>query len=378
MVTRTVFLILFFLCTVIQTASALDTLAVKDLSNDWTFYRAGEYLPLVDYNSFSGRTIHFELTDAGLLDGYLRINTTRKISLFANDQLLAIIAEDTKILSLKEVRSQVGFPIMFTLYAPALEPRSIRTHVVKIAEGPLSRSGNVPLTFRKEKNSFSDFFTIALVFLLMFTAVLYHYFPRTFSEYFRIRRAFSFRETDENLLKSRPISQENFFFYLFFCLLVALVLLSVAHLGEISPSLSGVVFFQNVGSGIWTWTKLVFIVFSWLVVKFILINNMTWMFHLGSFNNNHFYNYIRINLIMLLVILIITTISYFSFQTVSSGYYQTVFYLLLVFMGLRVLVIYLKLMNAGGFKYLHLFSYLCATELIPYGIILSSGLNQPF
>ena len=379
-VTKTIHLILFFVSLATSPVMALDTLLVKDLADDWVYYHPGkeQYLPLVDPAELRGRTIHFQVSDPSLLQAYLKISSVKEISLFANEQLLGIVNDDTLLLSLETVKDHVGFPISFTLYSPKLSPRSIKTGIVTITGQPPGRIGEVPLTLKRERSSFPGFFTLALVILLIFTAILYYYFPRTFLEYFKMTRAFSFRETDENLLKSRPISQVNFFFYLFFCLLVALVLMTVAHLGGIRLSQPVLFSYETVGAGIWLWSKLMFVVFAWLVVKFILINNMVWLFKLGSFNNNHFYNHIRINLIILLLVLLVTVLSFFSFHTVSASYYQTLFYLSLILIGLGILVIYLKLMNAGNFKYVHLFSYLCATELIPYGIIISSGLNQPF
>ncbi len=373
------FLLVFLLLAAVP-ATASDTLLVKDLSEEWIFYHPGkeQYLPLVDHRELRGKTIHFQISDPEQIDTYLKVSSIQEVSLFVNNQLLSTLKGDTLLFSLRDVKSYVGFPLQFTLYSPRLTAGSIKTEMVTITGRPPGKIGEVPLTFKRERSSFAGFFTLALVVILIFTAILYYYFPRTFMEYFKISRAFSFRETEENLLKSRPISQVNFYFYLFFCLLVALVLMTVAHLGDIRLSHPGPFIYNSLGEGIWRWSKLILAVFAWLVIKFILINNMAWLFKLGSFNNNHFYNHIRINLVILLVILAVIVLSYFSFHTVAESFYQALFYLSLVLIALGILVIYLKLMNAGNFKNVHLFSYLCATELIPFGVIISSGLNQPF
>ncbi len=69
-------------------------------------------------------------------------------------------------------------------------------------------------------------------------------------------------------------------------------------------------------------------------------------------------------------------VSYFTFFKVDPGYYELMGYMLFGALVLRVIIIFFKLMNSSSHSVLHLFSYLCATELIPLIMVVSVGFNQ--
>ncbi|TRX53655.1 DUF4271 domain-containing protein [Fulvivirga sp. M361] len=359
---------------------AIDTVQVKDLSDEWVYYDSweGVYMPLVENGIFQGNTIHFECEKKEFLDYYLRVISPGEVTVFINNRLIYGISNDTLFMSVNEIKRKVGYPATITLYAPNIVPSTISTDIVRLSNESLDQLADVPLTFKREVSSFPDFFTTAIILLLACAAVLYNYFPRVFAEFFKASKAFSFRETDENLLKSKPVSQINLFFYLFFSLLAALVILSLTHLGQFTSSSSGLFFFESYSNGIWEWFKLMLIIFVWLVVKFILVSNTSWLFQLGGFVNNHFYNYIRINFIMLIGVLLAIVIFYFTYETPNTSHYRSVFFFGYALMGLQVVMVSLKLLTVSSFKKVHLFSYLCTTELVPFGILLSLGLNQPY
>lgn len=359
---------------------AIDTVRVKDLSDKWVYYDSWDesYMPLVRKGPFQGNTIHFTCEEDEFLDDYLQVTSSGEVTVFVNNKLIHILNNDTLFIPVDEIRKKVGYPATVTLYATEIVPSTLSTYIVRLSDESLGQLADVPLTFKRKISLFSDFFTAALVFLLICTAILYNYFPRVFVEYFKTRRAFSLREIDENLLKSKPVSQVNFLVYVFFSLMAALVIISLIHLSQFTALGSGLYFFESFSTGIWEWVRITLIVFVWLVVKFILITNTTWLFRLGNFSANHFYNYIRLNFLMLFSVLIIAMIFYYAFGTPASDHYRTIFYLAYVLMGLQVIVISLKLMATSSFKKVHLFSYLCTTELMPYGILLSIGFNQPY
>ena len=189
-------------------------------------------------------------------------------------------------------------------------------------------------------------------------------------------RAFSIREAEENLLKSRPLSLVNIYFYTFFSLLCGLVFLSLFHLAKLQVPGFNRIYINTIWYGLWLWLQISFAVLFWLLLKLLLIYNIARLFQLGSFSPNHFFNYVRILLITLLCSIAVLVLNFFTLSIVNPVSYNTFLLTLLVVFGLTVLMIYLKLMGASGLKSLHLFSYLCSTELVPYGIILSLGISQ--
>ena len=74
------------------------------------------------------------------------------------------------------------------------------------------------------------------------------------------------------------------------------------------------------------------------------------------------------------VLSLVTATVYLGIYNYPDAVYSAFYQMVLLATLPVILVIYLKLMNAASYKNLHLFSYLSATELIPFVIILSFGI----
>ena len=62
---------------------------------------------------------------------------------------------------------------------------------------------------------------------------------------------------------------------------------------------------------------------------------------------------------------------YLGLDLTYERFYRIVVYVITGLFLVRMLVIFLKLMTAQGNTFLHLFSYLCATELIPFFLVIN-------
>ena len=209
---------IFLLFPTLVAQAAADTLVITDLSNEWLYYNQGDdtYLPLVEREKFEGRTLHFALSRSATGNDYLQIISRQQLSLLIDGKLWAMIENDTLVLAMDEIFKDKSGNVPITLYSEFLNPNLIEAYILRLTDSLPSPLSGVPISYRRERSSFSDFFVVALMILLAYAAALYNYFPRVFFEYLRFSRAFSFRETEENLLKSRALSQVNLFFYGFF------------------------------------------------------------------------------------------------------------------------------------------------------------------
>ncbi|MEM9297899.1 MAG: DUF4271 domain-containing protein [Bacteroidota bacterium] len=357
---------------------ASDTLVIKDFSNEWLYFnpKSENYQPLVEPEKFKGNTLHFKVERSGIGDDYLQVIGKNVLSIFNGKRLIDIVQSDTFMLPLQNLSpNAVGqFPI--TLYAKDIDPETVQAKIVRLANIDSSPISNVAVSYKRERSSFSEFLVFSLLILTAIGAALYNYFPRVSIEYLKVSRAFSIRESEENLLKSRPLSLVNIYFYTFFSLLCGLVFLSLFHLAKLQVPGFNRIYINTIWYGLWLWLQISFAVLFWLLLKLLLIYNIARLFQLGSFSPNHFFNYVRILLITLLCSIAVLVLNFFTLSIVNPVSYNTFLLTLLVVFGLTVLMIYLKLMGASGLKSLHLFSYLCSTELVPYGIILSLGISQ--
>jgi hypothetical protein len=111
---------------------------------------------------------------------------------------------------------------------------------------------------------------------------------------------------------------------------------------------------------------------SYFVVKYILISITGYIFNLSKLSGIHYFEFLRTSTWASLIILLWAVLAYigkiFS-PEVFIGWLQLT---IIVFALLRVFKMIVALNKMSGFHNLYLFSYLCATEIIP--IILVSQL----
>ena len=105
-------------------------------------------------------------------------------------------------------------------------------------------------------------------------------------------------------------------------------------------------------------------------MKFIYLHLLGWIFNVSELVKVQFYELIKVSLKFNLLLTVLTTAVYFSSYfhlKMSFEYfiYFTIFSLAVVL--LRVGHLSFKL---SGFRNIYLFSYLCATEILPLVIIV--------
>ncbi|MTI24661.1 DUF4271 domain-containing protein [Fulvivirga kasyanovii] len=372
--------IFFYLIPGLYTFEAIgaDTTLVRDVSHDWYFYdeSGGSYLPLVSRSSFRGKTIHFDISPSDFHNSILQVRGEQEFSFFLNNRMLGVIKN--KSYDLDSLKSAYGSDQWhFTIYHKKLDPFGVSTRIVKYSSKDKPLAENPVIVRTRDVHPFYNFVITALVLIGAFLAALYNYFPRMLSDFFKTSRAFSLRESDENLFKSRPLNQINLLIYLYLSFLVGLVLLLLVYQSDIHVEAS---LFNPDGywDSLWKWFQLSMLITGWFFAKYLLISNMSSLFKLGNFVVSHFFNYIRMTLIIFSLALIAIVLSRFGFTIFSADYYSSIINIILIFLGLRVVILFFKLLSSASYKTLHLFSYLCGTEVIPFGIVLYLGLNQPF
>ena len=357
-----------------------DTLMIQDMMAEAYFYdKASEsYLPLVDPSQFQGKAIHFRLEEKlhqGLL---LRVSGGGKFSIFIDKKLVRLLKPGVDLSwPTDDLFSKYGNAIEITFYSDGLDCENISANlfsVVETVEGQLSENEVIILQQRKNAAAFNNFLIVGLLVLGLSSATLYNYYPRVTADFFKFERAVAFREIDENLLKSRPFNRVNILFYLLFCLLSGLLLVATFVLSQFSIAIK----VDSTPALIWLWLRTSGIILVWLIIKYLMVRNFTSLFNVKGFLPSHFFNYIRLGFFIFTASLVVTAIAYIGFEITNPDYYKTLFTMLLIAVAMRTLLIMFKLMNSASYKFLHLFSYLCGTEIIPLGIILFLGFNQPF
>ncbi|MBL3657758.1 DUF4271 domain-containing protein [Fulvivirga sediminis] len=350
---------------------------IRNLDQDWYFYEDNGYLPVIDKGEHYGKTLHFNLNSDDYADAMVLFRSDQQLSVFINNQL-SFVLKNKKLLAIDSLAERYGENMHFTIYNKNLNPFGIDNHILRIDSSSTSPLSNDLVIIKQRKRTiFNEVIIVGMVILLALLAVLYSSYPKVFNDFFKVRRALGVRELDENLLKSRPLSPVNLLFYFYLSLMVAVLLMLYVNL---SATFQEVAIFRSESFwyGLFNMLKISLLAFSWFLLKYLLITNLTSLFKLGFFQSSHFYNSMRINLLLISIYFIIIAGSYFCFSILNPEYYTNLFNILLTIMGLRVIILFFRLMNTGSYKTLHLFSYLCGTEVVPYVVLLYFGFNQPF
>ncbi|QSE98335.1 DUF4271 domain-containing protein [Fulvivirga lutea] len=353
-------------------SAQVDTVKVQDFSNNWVFFNGSEILPLVKKSDFSGNIISFSVDKTSMQDALIRVSHPKAYSVFVNDELIETGSGDI-YLDLNDLGINDS-EINLTVYSKELNPYLLITSALKLVDQSLSPiSNDVVIVNPRSKESFKSFYIAAWIIILVYLAALLTYYPRMLDEYFRVTRAFSPRELDENLLKNRIFTGTNISFYVFISLSLGLLIISTIHLSGLFPEQLRY-YPDTMLMGLINWLFISLLVLASILLKYIIISVFTSLFQLKDFLSNHFYNFLRLGLIITMPLNVFIGVVYFGIYQYPHTIYQSVYSLLLYASLLVVAIIYLKLMNSGGYKNLHLFSYLCGTELIPYVIILNLGI----
>ena len=112
------------------------------------------------------------------------------------------------------------------------------------------------------------------------------------------------------------------------------------------------------------------LVFGVLMAKIFLLGLLAGIFKLTDFGPAQFHNYVRLLLVSFIfcsTFLLILVMFDLQFSAWFSRLSYCIVGMSIVFVGIT----FLKLMARGGFTVFHLFSYLCASEIIPLIILLN-------
>jgi hypothetical protein len=368
---------LIFLCLLPSICSAQqDTVVVKDFSNVWTFFDDEKNLPLVRKSDFEGNIIRFSVDVRDFEGAYLYIESPQEISLFING-VLQQVTRRKLLLDFGDIKMGSD-TLSFTVYAKSLNPYLLTTKAIKIIDADYDPIKNdVVIVNPRKERTFSNFFIVGIVLLAMCFAALQNYYPRVVSEYYNIGLAISARERDENLLKSRPLNSTNIYMYVFFSFLVSFVILTLVYFSNSFPEVS-IFHPTSFFIALWSWLKLATAIFAILVCKYVLIAYFARLFAVANFINNHIFNFIRLGLIFVSTILFILVFFRLGLIEFSPNSFEMLLLFIIISLMPISFIIFLKLTKSTPFKNLHLFSYLCATELIPFVMILSLGMNNSF
>jgi hypothetical protein len=222
---------------------------------------------------------------------------------------------------------------------------------------------------KRESSAFRDFVIIGIMALLVMIITIVRLNPKLASDYLSVIKIFSMREGDDSQIYSRIASSTNILFYVFCSLMLGYYLMVIFHF--VPSRYTAALSFQSetFGGLMLQWLELSMILLIVFFIKIVLIFGLSSLFGMRGIAGIHLFNWVR----LLLVIFGLLTAVVFIY-CISHGQNENFLSTLLLFLawtlGGWMILIFLKLGGRMSHSMFHLFSYICATELIPFLITI--------
>jgi hypothetical protein len=332
--------------------------AEKNLREEWMVWTGKDY-HLMDSTSYSGLSTIYVKLDAGKhRGGMLKISSAEKYFLFINGKLIAEHS-GRLLLSVDSLAdAHYSSALLIAVHQEKINERDLQLSVLDRAQE------QARVIIEKPDTWFRDFVIAAGLLIIILFVVISQVNPKLASDYFSVLKIFSLREADDIQAAARLTSSTNVQFYISCSLLLGYYLLILFQ--HLPGTYAIPIQFQShsFGSAIWQWIKLSTIILGFFFLKITIIFSLTRLFGMRGMARLHFFNWVRL---MLIVFGICSIVVFLYF--INHGQRPEFFATFLSVIGAAligwVLLAFLKLNGKSEHSLFHLFSYICATEIIP-------------
>ena len=354
----------FFLVAVLSTAVspvwAQEGYVVQDLTPEWTVFDDGAYRPY-DRSRDAGADVVYFTLDAGLHRGtQVRISGRHAKAVFINGKLVA--SGDLRDVTYNVDSLADRFPgrlLLFGVYATHIYPENLKVSLVTAGVRPAGGLEELvrPRTF------FHDFVVsgIILLFILFIVVTQLTKVPIAF---FFTRRMFSAHESEEVQLYTRIASTTNILFYVFTSLVIAFYLMIIFRATGDRYVLGLANQAETYFGTVLKWGRLSSILLIMFFLKIGLVTLMSRTFGMWEFVGFQVVNWMRLMLVSFGILTLVEVV-YFLSGGKSGAFYTAFMWGFLVVLIAWVILFFAKVARRPGISLFHIFSYLCATEVLP-------------
>ncbi len=299
---------------------------------------------------------------------YLEINCKRGTSIFVDNYFYKTLEDTHHLFSMDSLLAI--FPnakVQFGFYHPQMDAKHFSAKLIKRVQIPYDQA-NASL-IKRESNPEQDFLIIASLILLLAFASLIRSNPKLTADYVNVMRVLAIREREENILNTRLSSAINLLYYGFCALLAALLFIIVFNSAPERFNISKYTTFDTVLEALAIWGTMTVIIFVLIFLKMIGLYLLTLLFDLRNFLSIHYFNFLRLS-ILVFGSGVIVSVGYFFSGGQSTQPFIVIMGIMQWLFGLWLIVLFLKLITRAEYRFSHLFSYICASEIIPFLVII--------
>ncbi|MDH5367589.1 MAG: DUF4271 domain-containing protein [Cyclobacteriaceae bacterium] len=330
-----------------------DTLRM-DLSEMWFYYDETGEKHLIEKDRI-GKTIHLLIDFDEYKNGIIRIVVPKNTSFFVNSKINNVFLKKGKF----------DFTVtkednMISLY----HPKGIAEFKSELIFPNIPISNSSLSIEIREKDIFSNFIMIALLLLFIFYGFIKIRNYELFNNYFKLSRAIAFRSISETLFKIRILEKNNMLLILAHSFGMGLAIVGIINWSNLSNQFGRWLEFSSIWEAILNWVVLSFLIWGALLLKSVLITAFSIMFKIKQFRRIHYYTHLRLTIFIYAFWLVLLT--FFVYQMPETNASTLLINIGLTLMFIRIAIIFIKLLNYEAHRFLYLFSYICATEILPY------------
>lgn len=345
-------------------SQASDPVSKKELKGEWKTFNGEGYVP---YDGSSSSAIYFEINTDQFFKDKLVVESRRPFSVFLDQQL---IAQQTRVSwSLDSLSKATGKSILsFAIHQSPISP-DLTTSLQSTTGGAEDNS-----LMPRPSFSFRDFAITGILALLVLMILIIRLNPKLASDYFSVTKIFSLRDSDEGQVYSRITSSTNMLFYVFCSLILGFYLVIIFHFVPQRFPLASVFYSDEFWGALYQWLQLSAIILGVFFLKIALIYALTFLFGTPEVVGFHFFNWVRVLLVTFSLLTGILAL-YFIVHGQRATFFSFLFFLIPWISGGFIVLILMKLSVRARQSLFHIFSYICATELIPFLITLKVLFN---
>ena len=346
---------------------------VKDYSEEWLVYDQDQknYVPYVteEHGNELSVNVLIDLESSRFYE--LLVYVEKDSYLFFNGSLQRRQMGGTwqrfKIDSLLKIYPNPQF--LLTLYGSAgkADKKVLVGHRKLSAEKPITIEEASFLVLRpRERSPLSDFFTLSMLLLVTFAALLFNGYPRAFSRFYNLSDLLSLDPRDESFLVNKPFSRTNLLFVGFTSLLMAYLFLFVQSKQYELFTFKQFIDTQQGSSESWLdFGAVSVVILAVLLVKYLGLLILGSLYQLDSIIKRHYFKVIQSCL--LFYTLAAVAMSVCSFYVLDWAVLIKYFLIIpsIVFYVFRAALLFFTIRNMVTVKNLYVISYLCIAEIIP-------------
>ena len=336
----------------------------KDLRKEWvTLGQENTYVPFLENSQVSSPVVSFELDlrqHQGLL---LRCCVPKGSTMLINQKIVAYQEGSSCLLySIDSLHDQYKLPsIWVSIYDAQKRYDQIATQVIEKKRKEVE--SNMPVV--RSSTEIQNFFTVGLVVLLLFYAVLSHQFPKVFRNYHSIRNISSLNLQEDMYTRIKLLNSTNFIFLLHYGLLVAYLIIIFVHTANVLEIRLPGYPLENFSGYFSAWIKIALLVMGVFALKYIMIASAGVLFQLSRIVQHHILDYFRMSLTYGVVLFTILVFTYLGLGDDKTVFYNIFVYSVVIFALLRVFLLFHRLFDISSFRNIYLFSYICTSEILP-------------